>query len=151
MMSIRSREQKLIDYCFEFALKAGAYCQSRSADEIAAWVARNLKDCGFPTQPVGMSWGVLIKEPGTLDEFHSFREACEHLERGGRVWRYGTPLPYYQKSPEPEERIRQYWASAWNYCMYHWRGFTVEEQQSTDWILSKDPAPQAEPQQTPPA
>lgn len=54
-----SREQQLVDYCFEFALKSAQYMQNRSRDDIAAWVRHNLKECGFPTIAAGMSWGVL--------------------------------------------------------------------------------------------
>jgi len=30
-------------------------------NEVAEWVADQLKQCGYPTKPCGMSWGVLEK------------------------------------------------------------------------------------------
>lgn len=55
----RSSEQKLVDMCFEFAIMAKSYMKGKTNEQVAAWVAHNLKECGFPTVPMGMSWGVL--------------------------------------------------------------------------------------------
>lgn len=67
-----NREQKLIDIMFEIA--QFSYLRDRSnSDEISSyynedgrqehmeWVAEQLRSCGFDTQPLGMSWGVLKK------------------------------------------------------------------------------------------
>jgi hypothetical protein len=59
-----SNEQKLIDLCFSLTLTASAWesIHKSSNEEIAKWVANNLRLCGFPTEPCGMSWGVLKKD-----------------------------------------------------------------------------------------
>lgn len=55
------REQKLVDICFQLAIMV--HCDERFAkrgvEGVAEYVASQLKQCGFPTHPVGMSWGVL--------------------------------------------------------------------------------------------
>lgn len=61
-MRITSREQQLVDICFEAALvmsdtKYDLY--KKSNEEKAEWVAKQLRGCGFDTFPCGMSWGVL--------------------------------------------------------------------------------------------
>jgi len=53
------KEQKLVDIMFQVAFAAAGGGQGKSQEEIAAWVAGQLRDCGFPTTPVGSSWGVL--------------------------------------------------------------------------------------------
>lgn len=60
---IESREQKLVDLCFTFALMSKEYMQKKTREEIAEWVAHNLKELGFHTRPMGMSWGVLYTPP----------------------------------------------------------------------------------------
>lgn len=55
-------EQKLIDIMFQIAFAAAEHMHGRSMEEIAAWVADQLRQCGFPTTPVGSSWGYLDKE-----------------------------------------------------------------------------------------
>jgi hypothetical protein len=59
-----SREQKLINICFELVMTAKDWkdFQSKSYEEIAEYVAKNLRGCGFDTEPCGSSWGVLIDE-----------------------------------------------------------------------------------------
>jgi hypothetical protein len=52
-----TREQKLIDYAFELAMRR---LHGKSNEEIAAWVAHNLAICGFVTKAQGASWGVLV-------------------------------------------------------------------------------------------
>lgn len=59
---IRSNEQKLVDICFQLALtmrKHNEHFNKLTIEETAEWVAKQLNDCGFPTTPMGMSWGVL--------------------------------------------------------------------------------------------
>jgi hypothetical protein len=52
-------EQKLIDICFEIALTVTDEFTKLSNAEKAAYVAKQLKGCGFDTVPCGASWGVL--------------------------------------------------------------------------------------------
>jgi hypothetical protein len=59
----KPEQQKLINIMFEMVYRI---TQDRpdwrpDRDEAMAWVAYNLKECGFPTAPVGMSWGCLIE------------------------------------------------------------------------------------------
>lgn len=57
-----SREQKLIDIVFEVALtirNSQRLKNHTTQDELAEWVAKQLRECGFDTKPVGSSWGVL--------------------------------------------------------------------------------------------
>jgi hypothetical protein len=57
-----AREQKLVDITFQVALmiKSRPECfLSKTDEEMAEWVAYQLDACGFPTKPVGMSYGVL--------------------------------------------------------------------------------------------
>lgn len=66
-----SNEQKLIDIMFEVA--QASYRFGRDKDQITRyfndgerekhmeWVAEQLRQCGFDTQQMGMSWGVLKK------------------------------------------------------------------------------------------
>ena len=61
---VRSREQRLVDYCFEFSILAAKHLNGKSHEEIAAWVAGNLAEVGFETKPCGMAWGVLVKKEG---------------------------------------------------------------------------------------
>lgn len=57
---MRSKEeQKLIDIMFQVALVSAEYKHNKSKEEIAAWVAKQLRECGFDTVPRGASWGVL--------------------------------------------------------------------------------------------
>ncbi len=52
-------DQKLIDITFEIALVAANYLHGKTNEEIAEWVAKQLRDCGFDTEPRGASWGIL--------------------------------------------------------------------------------------------
>lgn len=56
----KSREQTLIDAMFEIAvgMQMGSF-KFKTRDEAAEFVAHTLKELGFPTEPRGMSWGVL--------------------------------------------------------------------------------------------
>lgn len=60
---MESREQKLIDICFAIglAVRADKKLQSLSQEELAEWIAKQLRESGFPTTPQGASWGVLDK------------------------------------------------------------------------------------------
>lgn len=58
-----NREQKLIDIMFSVALKSAEYMHGKEHEEVASWVADQLRQCGFPTRQVGSSWGVLEREP----------------------------------------------------------------------------------------
>jgi hypothetical protein len=57
------REQKLVDIMFEiaFMIHSNSAFKGKSQNEIqiAAYVADQLKQCGFETQPMGSSYGVL--------------------------------------------------------------------------------------------
>lgn len=63
----RSREQKLIDIMFEIGIMThsdtpeGDHLRGLDRDTYAEWIRHNLKECGFPTILMGMSWGVLEK------------------------------------------------------------------------------------------
>jgi len=68
------REQKLVDLCFDIGLLISDTGNDRegnpitlykkSQQERAAWIAEQLRLCGFPTHPCGASHGVL--EPNHL-------------------------------------------------------------------------------------
>jgi len=56
--------QKLIDICFSLVLVSTSHEQAdrfkaMENEEKAAWVAKQLRECGFDTTPVGASWGKL--------------------------------------------------------------------------------------------
>ena len=55
------REQKLVDIMFEVAQLSATHFHYKSREEHMAWVAKQLKECGFETTPCGMSWGMLVK------------------------------------------------------------------------------------------
>jgi len=55
------REQKLVDITFQVSLmihKNESFAEM-NAEELTGWVALQLEMCGFPTKPVGSSWGKL--------------------------------------------------------------------------------------------
>ena len=60
-MKEKSNEQKLVDICFLIALtmKGNKKLNEMSNEELAEWVAGQLRGCGFDTEPVGCSWGIL--------------------------------------------------------------------------------------------
>lgn len=58
---MKDREQQLVNICYEVALTAAEYMHGKTNEEIATWVTRQLKLCGFPTKPCGSLWGVLVK------------------------------------------------------------------------------------------
>lgn len=57
---MREIAQNLIDICFACTLRAAA-TKSATDEETAKWVARQLRNCGFDTEPVGASWGILAE------------------------------------------------------------------------------------------
>ena len=53
-------EQRLVDVCFEVAMRFQINdIKFKTREECAAWVTRQLDAAGFKTKPRGMSWGVL--------------------------------------------------------------------------------------------
>lgn len=57
-------EQKLIDICFQIGLAVHSnewFFREKSSEQVAEWIATQLSECGFPTRPVGGSWGILEK------------------------------------------------------------------------------------------
>ncbi len=74
-----SREQKLVDLCFAVALNIHSHQKAwkdATRDEVAEWVSDQLKGCGFPTQSLGSSWGVLIKRTRN-ERLETIRSALE--------------------------------------------------------------------------
>lgn len=64
MASDRSSEQKLIDITFSVAMmmhdpKFRDHFANLAREQLAEWVASQLRGCGFDTFPCGASWGVL--------------------------------------------------------------------------------------------
>ena len=75
-MTARSPEQQLVDIMFEVAIKGvlWGYAERGKVDpkpipneRVAEWVSSNLRQCGFPTHPMGSSWGVLDQQPCEMD------------------------------------------------------------------------------------
>ena len=60
-MSSPSREQRLVDICFQLVYTAAGskVIQRMAHEERMAWVADQLRKSGFDTEPMGISWGVL--------------------------------------------------------------------------------------------
>ena len=59
-----TEKQKLIDIMFEVSLviKNNKYLSNADNEQVAKWVAKQLKNCGFETQEVGCSWGKLLNK-----------------------------------------------------------------------------------------
>lgn len=58
------REQQLVDIVFSCVLtitapEHAAIFAAKTNEEKAAWVAKQLRECGFDTVPVGACWGRL--------------------------------------------------------------------------------------------
>ena len=56
------REQKLVDIIFDMVLilrENTEWLKNTTREEAAEWAAHQLRECGFDTQPMGSSWGVL--------------------------------------------------------------------------------------------
>lgn len=62
---MKSNEQQLIDIMFRVVMVRHTNPDNMfgemSRDEIMEWVALQLECEGYPTQPMGLSWGVLKK------------------------------------------------------------------------------------------
>ena len=58
---MKSNEQKLIYIIFEIGLMIhnNEWFNEKSNEEVAEWIRKQLKICGFDTKPIGSSWGVL--------------------------------------------------------------------------------------------
>ena len=59
---VKSPEQELVDITFSIAIAINNtrdFFKDKNNEEVAEWVARQLRGCGFDTQPMGLSWGVL--------------------------------------------------------------------------------------------
>jgi hypothetical protein len=68
MLTLEGREQKLVDICFSLVLtithkEHAAIFAAKTNEEKAAWVAEQLRGCGFDTTPCGASWGLLKPDP----------------------------------------------------------------------------------------
>lgn len=57
-MTHKSDVQRLIDICFQLVDLAHQTAHM-TGEQRMAWAANQLRLCGFPTVPVGSSWGVL--------------------------------------------------------------------------------------------
>lgn len=56
------REQQLVDIAFDLTLTMHAHPQTfakMTPQQVAEWTAKQLRNCGFDTTPVGASWGLL--------------------------------------------------------------------------------------------
>lgn len=60
---MENNEQKLIDLTFSIGLTISKdlWFIGKTDEQIAEWIADQLKKCGFETTPCGASWGVLKK------------------------------------------------------------------------------------------
>ena len=61
---MKSKEQKLVDIMFSIVMmihdpKYRDNFMKMNREEIAEYVAEQLRGCGFDTQPCGISWGLL--------------------------------------------------------------------------------------------
>ena len=63
-------QQNLVNLMFEMVYRVTQDCRDwkPTRDEAMEWVAYNLKECGFPTIQMGMSWGVLIVPEPEVDD-----------------------------------------------------------------------------------
>ena len=58
----KNTDQKLVDICFSigFAVNENQYHFNRmTREDFGEWIAIQLRECGYDTEPVGSSWGVL--------------------------------------------------------------------------------------------
>lgn len=66
-MSDKSNEQQLVDIAFQLVGTAlmhyETHFKNMSQEKRMAWVATQLRECGFHTEPVGASWGMLCDPP----------------------------------------------------------------------------------------
>ena len=64
-VNMKSKEQDLIDICFEVALTMKMHQETfkrMSRGDVIEWVREQLKKSGYPTEICGSSWGVIINE-----------------------------------------------------------------------------------------
>ena len=61
---LQKDKQDLIDIIFSIALtiKDNDGLKAMNNEQMAEWVAKQLRGCGFNTEPCGCSWGVLINK-----------------------------------------------------------------------------------------
>ena len=59
---MKDKQQKLIDIMFEIGLtiKTNSSLQKMTDEELTFWIRKQLSQCGFETEPLGASWGILI-------------------------------------------------------------------------------------------
>ena len=128
-MEPTQREQKLVDLCFSIALMlSDTKGRDRAGKKLtlyrwpqekkAAWIAEQLRACGFPTHPCGASHGVLedqstkemLKRPVSIDytsvdiEHPSTKrehEAATH-SRCNSFWKHPLVLNYAMLLFEPK-------------------------------------------------
>ena len=55
--------QKLADITFQIGIVASQYMHGKTTEEVATWIAHQLRECGFPNEPVGSCWGYLTGLP----------------------------------------------------------------------------------------
>lgn len=97
------REQKLIDICFELVLttqQSKFWFQDKGTEEVMEWVADQLHYCGFPTHPVGGSWGKLernniISNP-VLNEGAILSNTKNRSQETGKIPTSPPPAPKAQ-------------------------------------------------------
>lgn len=70
----------------------------------------------------------------TIPEFHTFKEVAEHLAKGGAAYRWGTNYPIYCKGHWYELETR-YDGGSSGECSKQGAVFSVDEQNSTNWVL----------------
>lgn len=61
----KCKEQELIDICFALVATATDssnqdFFHDKTMEEKMQWVSEKLKNCGYETEPIGASWGVLV-------------------------------------------------------------------------------------------
>lgn len=78
----KSPQQKLIDLMFEMC-QVSAYhfgkLEKYDREKHMEWVAYHLREAGFDTVPMGMSWGILVNKkegmnPSSLDIVENIRQ-----------------------------------------------------------------------------
>lgn len=58
----KEQNQKLIDICFSIVSSLSynpMWLSTISHEDAMKWVAETLRNCGYDTKPMGVSWGVL--------------------------------------------------------------------------------------------
>jgi hypothetical protein len=60
----KKEKQELIDLMFQLVLVATSdkkFCKKPRGERMA-WVANQLREMGYDTHPIGMTWGTLVSE-----------------------------------------------------------------------------------------